>query len=107
MLMVEEDNKTLEPAAIAYSEIQNWLVGSRMQNCVSDVNSTWTCELTRKQGDTAWIVWNTKGKQELAVPKKFKLGQVRTLLSKTTDLPENGRLQVGKLPMLLTKAQSN
>ena len=103
MLMVEEDNKTLTPAAQAYGEVQKWLVGSRMNKCEPDSKNTWTCELTRQAGDPAWIVWNSKGEQDLKVPETSNVRQVRSLKGEKTALPDNRLLKVGQLPLLLSR----
>lgn len=104
MLMVKEDNKTLTPAAQAYSELQTWLVGSRMNKCEPDNQNTWTCELTRESGNIAWIVWSAKGEQELQVPEKLDVRQVRNLKGENKALPNNRRLKIDSLPLLLTRA---
>ena len=103
ILMVEEDNKTLTPAAKAYDQIQKWLVGSRMKRCEPDNKKTWICELTKNKNDKFWIVWNQKHEQDLVVPKTFDVRRVQSLDGKTTALPDNRILKVGQLPVLLTK----
>ncbi len=104
ILMVREDNKTLTPSAQAYSEVQKWLVGSRMKKCEPDNQNTWTCELTKEGGEAAWIVWNSKGKQEFKVPEAFDIQQVRNLKGENTALPDNRLLKIEALPVLLSKA---
>jgi hypothetical protein len=102
MLMVEEDNKTLTPAAKAYAQIQKWLVGSRMKRCEPDKQNTWICELTREGGDTAWIVWNPKNELNLVVPENSGVRQVHSLDGEKTALPDNRMLKVRRIPVLLT-----
>ncbi len=101
LLMVEEDNKTLTTAAKAYGEIQQWLVGSRMNKCEPDVQDTWICEFTQEDGDPAWIVWNSKREHSLKIPEGLNLRQVRSLKGEKTALPDNRHVKIGSLPILL------
>jgi hypothetical protein len=103
ILMVKEDNTTLTPAAKAYDEIQKWLVGSRLNKCEPDSKSTWTCDLIREDGKPVWIVWNSKGVQELKVPETFDVRQVHSLNGEKTALPDNRLLKIGSLPVLLSR----
>ncbi|MEW6495236.1 MAG: glycosyl hydrolase [Cyanobacteriota bacterium] len=103
LLMVEEDNKTLTPAAKAYAEIQKWLVGSRIKKCEPDRKKTWMCELTGEGGNTNWIVWNPKHEQSLKIPEKISIQQIYSLYGEKTVLPDNRRLKVGRLPILLSQ----
>jgi hypothetical protein len=104
LLMVKEDNKTLTPAAQAYSEVQKWLVGSRMNKCEPDSNNTWTCDLTRENGDPIWIVWNSKQEQDFKVPENWNVGQVQNLKGEKTSVSGDRMLKIGQLPLLLSKA---
>lgn len=104
ILMVEEDKKTLTPAAKAYAQIQKWLIGLQMKRCEPDRKNTWMCEFTGEGGDTAWIVWNPKHEQKLKVPKTLDVQQVLNLKGKKTTLPDNRVLKVGRLPVLLSQA---
>lgn len=103
LLMVEEDNKTLTPAAKAYAEIQKWLVGSRLKKCEPDRKSTWMCELREEGGNTNWIVWNPNHEQSLKISEKIDVRQVHSLYGEKTALPENRLLKVGQVPLLLSK----
>ncbi len=103
MLMVEEDKKTLTPAAQAYAQIQKWLIGSRMKRCEPDQKNTWMCELTSEEGKPLWIVWNPKQEQDLVIPENTGVRQVHHLDGTKTDLPNHRRLKVGRLPVLLSQ----
>lgn len=103
MLMVEEDNKTLTPAAKAYAQIQKWLIGSRMNRCEPDRNNTWVCELTSEEGKPFWIVWNPKQEQNLVIPDKAGVRQVQHLDGTKTPIPNDRKLKVGRLPVLLSQ----
>jgi hypothetical protein len=58
--LTEADGRTLKPPSTA--ETENWLVGARMVSCISDQESTWSCELSRP-GYRGWVVWNPDGIQ--------------------------------------------
>ncbi|MEC4983561.1 MAG: hypothetical protein SAJ37_07495 [Oscillatoria sp. PMC 1068.18] len=102
MLMVEPDNRTLTPAAKAYQEIQNWLVGAKMQPCSPEKNHTWTCQLNRN-GENSWIVWNPKNEIKFEIPQNWNVSQVTDLNGQKSPLPTSESLQVGQLPLLLTQ----
>lgn len=98
--MIDPDDRTeLKPAAIAYAELQKWLVGARMNGCSENKNG-WTCPLIRQGGDRAWIVWNPYGNLFFEVPQNWNVQQVRDLRGDTRKLTESA-IAIGKLPLLL------
>ena len=99
--MTEEDSTTLKPAAIAYEEVQKWLVGARMNNCENSGN-TWTCQLTREGGYKAWIVWNTEEELTFKVPKRWGADRTRNLAGHRRKLTGD-RLKISPSPLLLEK----
>src|SRR5258708_10384673 len=58
MGLTEEDGKTLKKPAIAYAEVEKWLVGAVMLSCESNRESTWIAELSHPGKYQPWILWN-------------------------------------------------
>ena len=75
----ESDSKTLTPAGRAYETIQKWLIGARMDWCKADMDSTWTCQLSRDKG-SQWIVWNPEQTRTFAVPSAWHVRNIVPLL---------------------------
>ena len=103
--MTEEDSTTLKPAAIAYEEVQKWLIGSQMTSCESNSRNTWICKLTRNDGYKAWIVWNTEYQLPFNMPKRWGVGQIRNLAGERRNIAGNW-LDIGPSPLLLEKLAS-
>ena len=100
--MTEEDNTTLKPAAIAYEEVQKWLIGARMTKCETNSSNTWICQLTREGGYKARIVWNPEQQLPFKVPKRWGVRQIRNLAGDRSNLTGD-RLEIGPSPLLLEK----
>ncbi|RMH74471.1 MAG: hypothetical protein D6680_14605 [Cyanobacteria bacterium J007] len=77
--MVEADDRTLTEAAIAYREIQDWLIGARLPSCEVDVEQNWVCALTQKDGDRSWIVWNQETTKTFEIPPSWAVSHARDL----------------------------
>jgi hypothetical protein len=100
--LVDHDGKTLKSPAIAYGEIQKWLIGARMDSCDTDANGTWTCAISRGGGYHGWIVWNPARTLNLASPGSWKVKQVRDLAGKTElPRPDSPSIPIGPSPVLL------
>ena len=98
--MTETDNKTLKPAAVAYGQIETWLIGAQIVSFVVDSVNTHICRLTRG-GDTAYIVWNPDGELPYTVPQEWRLMHVRDLMGARRDIPAGASVQVGPVPVLI------
>jgi hypothetical protein len=102
MGLVDHDGKTLKSPAIAYGEIQKWLIGARMDSCATDANGTWTCATSRDGDYHGWIVWNPARTVNLTLPGTWKVKQVRDLAGKTDSMhPERPSIPIGPSPVLL------
>ncbi len=100
--MVEADRTTLTPAAVAYANVQKWLVGAQMSPCQSNSQNTWICQLKRDRGYQGWIVWNPDGKLRFNVPDRWRVKQIRDLAGTERDLSGNS-IEIGPSPLLLEK----
>jgi hypothetical protein len=104
MGLVDQDGKTLKVPAIAYGELEKWLVGATMTSCGSDVAGTWTCTITRPGGYHGWIMWNPAATGPLikfAIPPSWHATRVRDLLGRVTNLAPGATLEVSYMPRLL------
>jgi hypothetical protein len=103
MGLVDHDGKTLKSPAIAYGEIQKWLIGAQMDSCDTDANGTWTCAISRDGGYRAWILWNPDGRRtfKLSVPSRWNVLRIRDLLGHTSNLAPGASFEVSVMPHLL------
>lgn len=102
--LVEPDGKTLKPPAIAYGQMENWLVGATMTSCGSNAAGTWTCAITRPGGYRGWIMWNPGATRHLIkfhIPNAWHVTRVRDLLGHTSHLAPGATFEVSIMPHLL------
>lgn len=102
--LTEVDGKTVKLAAKAYAQTQKWLVGAKMTDCEANSQKTWICQLTRKGGYKAWLVWNPDRKQTINVPSSWGVRQMRDLFGNKRSLPKFSRVQIGSSPLLLERS---
>ena len=101
------DYRTLNPAALAYGEIQKWLVGTTMSSCDQTNEGTWVVRLQRKDGSRGWIVWHPAGKALFQIPNEWKVTQIRDLKGTTRLLTGDGAATVGMAPVLMEQAPAS
>jgi hypothetical protein len=100
--MTQQDDKTLKPAAVAYSEVQKWLVGAKMLSCESNSDGTWVAELSRQGNYHGWVVWNPTRTVNFTPPSSWNVKNVRDLAGKTQPLPPaRPSIAIGPSPVLL------
>lgn len=97
--MIDNQTGVLQPGAIAYAEVQKWLVGSTLHYC-QDSKQGWSCQLTRGENDLAWIVWNPYGSVLFKVPESWNVRKV-TDLNGFQHLLEEQSVTIGQAPILL------
>jgi hypothetical protein len=61
LYMTEADNATPTRAALAYANLQKWLVGSTMSPCSPNFEGVWSCSLQFSGGAPGMILWNPQG----------------------------------------------
>jgi hypothetical protein len=104
MGLVDRDGKTLKAPAIAYGEMEKWLVGARMDSCTSDAADTWTCAISRPGGYRGWIIWNPTATRKLAkfaIPAAWHVTRVKDLLGYVGKLAPGATFEVSIMPHLL------
>ncbi len=98
--LTEEDNTTLKPAAVAYGETRNWLIGAQVSSFVVDGANTYMCQLTRANNAMARIVWNPDGERAYMAPQEWQAKQIRDLTGGRRAMPGEGSVQIGPAPVL-------
>jgi Cellulase (glycosyl hydrolase family 5) len=61
LFMTQTDNATPTRAALAYANLQKWLVGNTLKPCAADGDGTWSCDLVFSDGRHGLILWNPNG----------------------------------------------
>ncbi len=88
------------PAATAYQQVHNWMVGATMNaQCSVASDSTWTCGFTRSGGYQAQAVWNTATTKAFTPASIYT--QYRDLSGKTVAIPSGSSVAIGAKPILL------
>lgn len=104
MGLVDRDGRTLKPPAIAYGQLEEWLLGARMTSCGSNAVGTWTCAVTRPGGYHGWIMWNPTATRHLInfrIPNTWHVTRVKDLLGHVTHLAPGATFEVSIMPHLL------
>jgi len=97
--MTDRDNQTLAPAGQAFSTIQQWLVGARMDWCKADANETWQCQLNRN-GKPEWIIWNVDGNSTFSLPKNWNANSITPLVGESHGV-SGSSLDISPIPVLV------
>ena len=105
--MTKTDNKTLKPAAIAYREVQKWIVGAKVLSCVQDSQGTWLAQITRDNGYKGFIIWNPDKTINFEIPIEWNVKQMNDLTGSTTDITGASQLNIGMAPILLENVLSS
>jgi hypothetical protein len=100
---IEDDARAPTPAAIAYDQVYDWLVGAEVnQPCSSTADGTWTCALTRSAGYQALAVWNTQGSRSYIPGAGY--ADYRDLAGNTVTIAAGAPVTIGAKPVLLETA---
>ena len=97
----ESDDAHARPAALAYAEVQRWIVGARMRSCVQDRQGTWISELSTPSGHRAWILWNPGSRVEFDLPKEWRVRSLRQLDQEKRNLDGAAKVDIDFSPVLL------
>jgi hypothetical protein len=82
------------PAGVAYNEVHRWMVGNTMNPC-SVSGTVWTCNLTRPDGSTGRIVWNSAG------TSTYNTGYTKYHTITSASGAISGSVSIGTAPKLL------
>ena len=101
LFMTEADFKTLTTSAIAYAQVQQWLIGARMVACGQNTQGAWIANIVRDGGYSGWIVWNQTQSLNIDIPQSWNVERMKDLRGNTTDLTGVNQVAIGMAPILL------
>lgn len=86
-------------ATIAYTAIQDWMIGKTMQRCSVSTNNTWVCELRETSGKAIQIAWNRDG----IAPYTLPAGAVamRRLTGERVEVQEGTDIDLSIMPVYI------
>ena len=89
--------------AFAYQETRTWLLGATLtQPCAVDASGTYTCNLSRSNGYTAQVLWNSTATTTATIPPGMT--EYRDLSGATHPLNGATTLPATNSPILLESA---
>jgi len=100
LFMTETDNATPTRAALAYANLQKWLVGNTLGSCAPDEAKTWSCDLRFADGRHGVILWNTAGSTTITEKLSWTPAHVEDMYGNDSAVPATP-LHVGEAPLLL------
>lgn len=101
--MIENDDKTLTPAAKGYATVQRWLIGKKMISCDVDSQGTWECKLQSSRGDFATVLWNPMKEVVFDVPASWQVHRVEHVLDTLRRSRDVKKTEINFSPVLLEK----
>jgi hypothetical protein len=102
--MVTADNVTLSPGGEAFTTVERWMFGSRVESCGQVGGGTWMCVLQRPDG-VARVYWNPR--RQGMVRTAFDATSAETLGQPAREVPLGGTtFEVGELPVLVVSDAS-
>jgi len=100
LFMTEADFATPTRAALAYANLQKWLVGSLLSPCTSGAAKTWSCDVQFSDGRHGRILWNPSRQIKVSEQLSWTPTAVEDMYG--NDTPASGAtFAVGPEPVLL------
>ena len=100
MALTEGKGRVIAPAGHAYIRTRHWLKGASIKECRTADDRLWVCSLNRGT-QQAWLVWNTTGSREWAVPANALARRYETLSGEEGRVGQHGRVHVNEAPLLV------
>jgi hypothetical protein len=97
---VGPDFQTPTPAAIAFNQVQAWLLNSAI-TCSNTPDGTWQCTVTPPGGAQKYIVWNSQINASFSIPTAWQVKTVSDLAGNTQSI-SGGSLTISTSPVLLS-----
>ncbi|MGA7521125.1 MAG: glycosyl hydrolase [Acidobacteriaceae bacterium] len=88
----------ITPAATAYQEVSQWMVGSSLKRCASQ-DDVWICQIRLHDGKSGHIVWRTTGSSLFDIPKEWNSHQLTDLTGARQSVAT--QVPIGSSPILL------
>jgi hypothetical protein len=90
----------LNPAGRAYKTLSGWLVGQKITS-IKYYGFLCIANIEYPDGRNGLIAWTTAGKATYKIKKGFIVNKIESLDGKTISLPENRKIKVGLIPVLI------
>jgi hypothetical protein len=100
LFMTEGDDSTPTRAALAFANLQKWLVGNVLEPCATDATGMWSCNLQFSDGRHGLILWNPKGSVIVNPKLNWTPTEVENMYGNSTPAP-GAHLTVGSEPVML------
>lgn len=104
--LVGRNRKTLKAPAVAYEQVEKWLVGARMWHFGRGPTGYWACPITRPGNYRAWVIWRSDREKPFLIPEADGVKVVRELNGTSYVPPANRVVNVGPSPILLVSPGS-
>jgi hypothetical protein len=88
------------PAATAYSEINNWLVGAMMISCEAK-NGLWMAQITRPGGYKGRIIWTVDKNVSFKIPSQWHANYIRKLDGEKKSVATTPTPEISTTPILI------
>lgn len=98
---VGPDFQTPTPAAIAFQQVQAWLLNSTI-TCSNTPDSTWQCPVVSPDGTQRYIVWNVLGSTSFSIPSTWQVTKSSDLAGNTHQL-SGSSITINDDPVLLSR----
>lgn len=95
------DQSRPKPAGLALSGLQDWLLGSTIENHGIDGKQNWTVQMLTADGQPGYIVWNPRGSARWAVPAGFVASELRDLAGNIQAVSGASSIAVSAEPVLV------
>jgi hypothetical protein len=102
---IETVSKQPNQAGMAYTQIYNWLVGSKIEPCSASAAGMWSCAITLADGKQALAVWALQGTQSYTPAAAYV--DYRDLGGNTVKVDPGVPVILGVKPILLETSQSS
>jgi hypothetical protein len=100
LFMTEDDNKTLTKAALAYANLEKWLIGNKLNPCTESGSGLWSCTVNSADGQESEIVWSPNSIQTVHLDSNNVT--IEDMYGKKSKVTEES-VKVGAFPMLIHK----
>ena len=90
-----------KPAAKAYEQLQDWLIGATFDHPCENKSGVWTCDLHRENGYRAKIAWSEKPGAAANYKVQDGMANQRDLTANSAALKGGGSVPLSSRPTLL------
>jgi hypothetical protein len=100
IFMTESDNTTPTRAALAYANLQKWMVGNTLSSCMQNSAGVWSCGVQYPNGRQGLIVWNPSGAVTVSESLSWNPTTVEDMYGNDSAMT-GVKLTIGEDPVLI------